>query len=244
MRGRRQARRARVQPEHRATRGRQLHRVASRARERVHHQLPRQPACAAQHTKIFRHRICIIMTRCPGTTHRGVSCHTCANYCIVARTGWGACGIVGDVRTAPYAATRACAPCSCTITCRHTISWLGGQGARACGTATASGTAKCRALAPMRAPPGVYGLVTERARTRVVRGDDLRRGGEPGLGVHAHARVVARPQAVALHPVLDQLGGHLARRAPRRVGGAGAGGPAALPGRQRCSCKSSYTRLG
>ena len=46
-------------------------------------------------------------------------------------------------------------------------------------------------------------------RTRVVRSDHLGRGGEPGLGVHAHARVVARPQAVALHPVLHQLRGHL-----------------------------------
>ena len=50
-----------------------------------------------------------------------------------------------------------------------------------------------------------------RTGTCVVQGNDLGRGGEPALLVHAHALVVARPEAVSLHPVLGHASAQLQR---------------------------------
>ena len=45
----------------------------------------------------------------------------------------------------------------------------------------------------------------------MMQGDDFGRGGEPALLIHPHALVVARPQAVALHPVLGHARAQLQR---------------------------------
>ena len=45
----------------------------------------------------------------------------------------------------------------------------------------------------------------------MMQGNDFRRGREPALLVHAHALVIARPQAVALHPVLGHARAQLQR---------------------------------